>query len=198
MIRLGALMSQDLVDDLVSTLQHTAVTVISLGPSASGIASVQTHGLHALVVELSDAVCDGDPRDHVRVPIAGIPVCASSADMAARYAIESVLRGPEDLERFVGGLDTGDVAVDPQAGHIMAVWWSAGAPGRTTLAVATAVMLATRNSRVVLIDADTYAPAIAPVMGLSPTPRNYCRQPNRPGRWTRQRGTNRLWCAMCR
>jgi MinD-like ATPase involved in chromosome partitioning or flagellar assembly len=167
MIHLGALMSQDLVDDLVLTLQGTALSVVNLGPCASGVLASDALGLDALVVELSESVCDADPRQRVSAPIAGIPVGAHSDDIAARHAIELVLRGPEDLEEFIEGVK-GDV--EPRGstpGHIVAFWGPAGAPGRTTLAVATAALLAMRTQRVVLIDADTYAPAIAPLMGLS-------------------------------
>lgn len=167
MIRLGALMSQDLVDDLVSTVEGTAVIVVNLGPCASGLLASEAKSLDALVVELSESVCDADPRERVSAPIAGIPVSAHSDDIAARYAIELILRGPEDLEGFIAGVSRAEEPGDSRQGHILAFWGPAGAPGRTTLAVATAAVLAMRTKRVVLIDADTYAPAIAPLMGVS-------------------------------
>ena len=171
MIRLGALMSPELVEDLASTFEGAAVSVVNLGPCVSGMLGSDASRLHAIVVELSETVCDGDPREWVSAPIAGIPVSADSEDIAARYSIESVLRGPEDLERFVAALGPVEAPNSMQTGHIVAVWGPAGAPGRTTLAVATAAVLATRTPRVVLIDADTYAPALAPLMALgSATP----------------------------
>lgn len=51
-------------------------------------------------------------------------------------------------------------------GTLIAVWGSAGAPGRTTLAVNLAAEAAAAGSRVVLIDADTHAPSIAAALGL--------------------------------
>lgn len=171
MIHIGALMSAELVEDLATTLPRAVVTVVDLGSSVSGIRPGQTQGLQALVVELSDVVLDSDPRVYAGAPIAGIPVSALSDEVAARYAIDTVLRGPEDLERFVSGLTRTSEPGVVASGHIIAVWGAAGAPGRTTLAVATAALLATRSTRVVLIDADTYAPAISPVLGItSPQP----------------------------
>ena len=49
---------------------------------------------------------------------------------------------------------------------IIAVWGPTGAPGRTTVAINVAAELAELGNRVLLIDADTYGGAIAPLLGL--------------------------------
>lgn len=49
---------------------------------------------------------------------------------------------------------------------IIAVWGPTGAPGRTTVAINVAAELAEFGNRVLLIDADTYGGAIAPLLGL--------------------------------
>ena len=49
---------------------------------------------------------------------------------------------------------------------IIAVWSPTGAPGRTTVAINMAAELAELGNRVLLIDADTYGGAIAPLLGL--------------------------------
>ena len=49
---------------------------------------------------------------------------------------------------------------------LIAVWGPAGAPGRTTVAINLAAELAEQGKRVLLIDADTYGGAIAPLLGL--------------------------------
>ncbi|KRF30758.1 hypothetical protein [Yonghaparkia sp. Soil809] len=54
----------------------------------------------------------------------------------------------------------------PPAQRIVAVWGPAGAPGRTTLAIALAAELAARGLRVCLVDADTYGGTVAPALGL--------------------------------
>ncbi len=54
----------------------------------------------------------------------------------------------------------------PESGDVIAVWGPAGAPGRTTVAIGVAAELAAAGKSVVLVDADTYAGAIAPTLGM--------------------------------
>lgn len=49
---------------------------------------------------------------------------------------------------------------------LIAVWGPTGAPGRTTVALNLAAELAEQGQRVLLIDADSYGGAIAPLLGL--------------------------------
>jgi MinD-like ATPase involved in chromosome partitioning or flagellar assembly len=51
-------------------------------------------------------------------------------------------------------------------GSVIAVWGPAGAPGRTTVAVAVADELARLGAATLLVDADTYGGTIAAVLGL--------------------------------
>lgn len=51
-------------------------------------------------------------------------------------------------------------------GTVVAVWGPAGAPGRTSLAIAVAAELAAQGNSVVLADADTHGGAVAPALGL--------------------------------
>lgn len=57
---------------------------------------------------------------------------------------------------------------DPIArrGRVVAVWGPAGAPGRTSLAIAVAAELAEAGASVALGDADTHAASIDPALGL--------------------------------
>lgn len=61
--------------------------------------------------------------------------------------------------------DSGAV-LTPETGRVLSVWGPAGAPGRTSLAIALAASFANRGMRVVLIDADPYGGAIAPLLGI--------------------------------
>ncbi|RIX28743.1 nucleotide-binding protein [Amnibacterium setariae] len=54
----------------------------------------------------------------------------------------------------------------PRPGRVTAVWGPAGAPGRTTTAIALAGELAAAGLRVALVDADTIGAAVAPSLGL--------------------------------
>ncbi|MGD9957035.1 MAG: CpaE family protein [Candidatus Nanopelagicales bacterium] len=51
-------------------------------------------------------------------------------------------------------------------GRVVAVWGPPGAPGRTSVAVALADEAARLGSRVLLVDADTWAPSVPVVLGL--------------------------------
>ncbi|WP_295012257.1 P-loop NTPase [uncultured Microbacterium sp.] len=53
------------------------------------------------------------------------------------------------------------------AARVIAVWGPAGAPGRSTLAVQLAAALATPERSVALVDADTHAPSLALLLGLT-------------------------------
>ncbi len=57
-------------------------------------------------------------------------------------------------------------SADPPRGRIIAVWGPAGAPGRTTAAIALSAELALLGQRVALVDADTTSAAVAPSLGL--------------------------------
>lgn len=169
MTRIGALMSPGLVTELMSALDGLAVSVVNLGPTASGVAQHQLDDVQGVVVELSEGVLDCDTPTVFGSPTAGIPVNSRSEDIARDYGIELVLGGPEDLERFVGSLIRPEPTAGLAPGRIIAVWGPPGAPGRTTIALAAAWALASRGQRVVLIDGDTYAPALAPALGLTPS-----------------------------
>jgi Flp pilus assembly CpaE family ATPase len=63
-----------------------------------------------------------------------------------------------------------EVITQPDAGigtgRVLAIWGSAGAPGRTTLAVTLAAELAALGSPTLLVDADVYGGVVAQVLGL--------------------------------
>lgn len=56
---------------------------------------------------------------------------------------------------------------DATAHRLIAVWGAAGAPGRSTVSIQLAVELARTGRRTALVDADTVAPSLALLLGLS-------------------------------
>lgn len=60
----------------------------------------------------------------------------------------------------------GEASRGSARGEVVAVWGPAGAPGRTTLAIAIAAELAAAGYSVALADADTHSGAVAPSLGL--------------------------------
>ncbi|MGY3126810.1 MinD-like ATPase involved in chromosome partitioning or flagellar assembly [Agrococcus sp. UYP33] len=77
---------------------------------------------------------------------------------------------------WADGFEAVEAAVAPTAGaeppdersrgRVVVVWGPAGAPGRTTAAIALAAELAALGRRVALVDADTTSAAVAPALGL--------------------------------
>jgi MinD-like ATPase involved in chromosome partitioning or flagellar assembly len=54
-----------------------------------------------------------------------------------------------------------------RGGEVVAVWGPAGAPGRTTVAVNLATVLAAQGHRTLLVDADTYGASVAAMLGIT-------------------------------
>lgn len=57
-------------------------------------------------------------------------------------------------------------ATPPHRGHLHVVWGSPGSPGRSTIAITMAVALSELGQRVLLIDADSDAPALAAMLAI--------------------------------
>lgn len=173
MTRVGALMSPELVAEMSQALASLPIEVVDLGWSVSSIRPGSLGDLASVVVELSESVLDDDLGVLWSGPCAGIPVTSGSEGLATAHGITTVLHGPDDLEAFVTeGFEGSDElphepAHPPAPGMIIAVWGPAGAPGRTTVAIAIAAGLARRSGRVVLADSDTYAPALAPLLAIT-------------------------------
>lgn len=99
---------------------------------------------------------------------------------AAVLAMESRGQGPgerssladpaEGLRHWELSGESGGAGSDEKPlrqGSLVAVWGPAGGPGRTTLALNLAAEAAAAGSEVLLVDADTYAPSIAAVLGIT-------------------------------
>lgn len=169
MTRVGAIMSQELADSLRDSLESDNVSVVLLGRSFASAREVGS--VNGLICELSERTLEGFSNTfslRASVPVAGLPVASDAVALADASGIMTVLRSPEDLSAWLSSLPAqDDRAEPPSGGTIIAVWGPAGAPGRTTVAVSLAGSLVRRRERVVLIDGDTHAPSIAPLMGLT-------------------------------
>lgn len=101
-------------------------------------------------------------------------VASAVQSMEARGREEgaaSALADPADSLRsweLAGGTSVGSSdSQNHRQGKIVAVWGPAGSPGRTTLAVNLAAEAAAAGSQVLLVDADTYGPSVAAMLGLT-------------------------------
>ncbi len=138
------------------------------------------------VVALEAPGLDLDAVDHLRRfqvrPVAVVPAGPGEqhAVRAARLAIP-VLVPEDDLDALPAAVRTTEPEADADTfvpdpleperpagagGRVVAVWGPAGAPGRTTVAVALAAELAARGRRTTLVDADPYGGAVAQQLGI--------------------------------
>jgi MinD-like ATPase involved in chromosome partitioning or flagellar assembly len=114
----------------------------SLGIRLVVAASGADQHRHARALGVVDAV-DGEPAWRAPDPV---PDAAQAAPASTVLDVETPKR--------------------PQRGAVITVWGPAGAPGRTSLAIALAAELAATGLTVALADADTHAASIDPALGL--------------------------------
>jgi MinD-like ATPase involved in chromosome partitioning or flagellar assembly len=151
-----------------------------LAAASAGQADVAVVALEAPGLDL--AAVDHLRRFQVR-PLAVVPAGPADAHRmrAARLGIAATLDDDrlDDLPEAVQAGDDDSAAptvvpdpLTPQpsgpagGGRVLAVWGPAGAPGRTTVAVAVAAELAARRRRTTLVDADPYGGAVAQQLGI--------------------------------
>ncbi len=101
------------------------------------------------------ALVDGEPD---RTLASSLGLYETVAADSAWQQIELLMLG--------SALPASPVAAVPGRGLVIAVWGPAGAPGRTSLAIAIAAELAAAGRAVVLADVDTHSGSIAPSIGL--------------------------------
>ena len=142
---------------------HAAVVgldVVGLDPDAVRI--LAQHGVAVLGV--APDLADEDLL--VRAAHAGVQTVLAADDLSGLAEELRGLSGPEPE----ADSELEDVEATPAPGRggrrLLAVWGPAGAPGRTTTAVALAGLLAARGKRTVLVDADPWAPAVAQQLGI--------------------------------
>lgn len=135
--------------------QVAVVSASFIGIDHSVIQRLQLAGLH--VVGLAHE------EDHQRVRALGVDAVVDAA--AGPAAVVSAIRdlsAPEATPIPATAAVPDDAA---PAGRVVAVWGTHGAPGRTTLAIELAAQLAHRGT-VLVVDADTVAPAVAQHLGI--------------------------------
>lgn len=101
------------------------------------------------------------PEDVSADEAASTPAAASPRGRAERPSAGG--EAPSDPAAIAGTPET----APPRTGRITVVWGPAGAPGRTTVAVNLAAEAAAQGARVLLVDADTYGPAVGVLLGLT-------------------------------
>lgn len=149
-----------LTPDLLSRLGDR--TIIGVAADSLGRERLMRLGI--------DPVVDVAPSAQTTMQQVG-DICR--ARRATDRAVAHPVEGPDELpvedpiaQTAVPVRSTPARTPRPAAGLLAAVWGPPGAPGRTTVAMALAEVLAQRGHQVALVDADTYAPSIAAGLGL--------------------------------
>jgi len=95
---------------------------------------------------------------------------AHAAALGVREPLDAAATADDIAARIAHGMPESappaPMAHAPSPGRVTAVWGPAGAPGRTTTAIALAGELAAAGLRVAVVDADTIGAAVAPSLGL--------------------------------
>ncbi|WP_226532653.1 AAA family ATPase [Microbacterium paraoxydans] len=156
---------------LAAELELEGIHVLAILVAAPPVVELPA-GTEALIVPATRAVlttelistCD---RAGVRV----IALGGADSRLRGRLGLSAPLpaeaTGWEVAAELVSDVAETPVPRAPDPHRIIAVWGPHGAPGRSTVAIQLAVELARSGRRTALVDADTVAPSIALLLGLS-------------------------------
>lgn len=112
------------------------------------------------------------------VAVVGIaqPDAAGSTTLGLRHVVDADAPVADVARMLASALDPGDAqSIDPDPaeqeppgprGRMITLWGPLGAPGRSTLAANLAHEAALAGTPTILVDADTYAPALAQILGI--------------------------------
>ena len=164
-------------DALLPQLAAAGVLVVARPAGAAEAAEVlQRLRPAALVVSAEPRLLDGPLLLAAAVTGASVVVLAEgergrahAAALGVREPLDAAASAEDVAARIQRGTAVAEPArpvSPPKPGRVTAVWGPAGAPGRTTTAIAVASELAAAGLRVALVDADTVGAAIAPSLGL--------------------------------
>ncbi|CAB4852277.1 unannotated protein [freshwater metagenome] len=173
---------------LIAGLAHPSsrVTIARRCLDTADLLAATSAGLGRVVIVGADAArLDADVLQRIRILGAGVVAVVTAGDHDSarrmeRWGVDSVVHvEPSDLGIAVRAIALAvDRAVRPEAdleiddsspeerGRLVAVWGPAGAPGRTSVALAIADEASRAGVSTLLIDADTWAASVGIVLGL--------------------------------
>jgi MinD-like ATPase involved in chromosome partitioning or flagellar assembly len=152
-----------------------ALAASSAGQTDAAVVALDAPGLDPTAVDVLHrhdvrvvAVGPDDEAARTRAVRAGVDVLVGHDDLGS---LPDALEGDADRPGFDAvSANMDDVLVAPgrpePRGRAIVVWGPAGAPGRTTVAVSLAAVLARRGLRTTLVDADPYGGSIAQHLGV--------------------------------
>ena len=166
-------------DRLLPQLAAAGLLVVARPPAAGEAAEALTRLRPAVLIASADPRHLDSPLLLAAATAGAAVVVLAEGERGRQHAAALGVREPLDASadaddirvRIEQGLPAPRPPEDAPAavrapGRVTAVWGPAGAPGRTTTAIALASELAAAGLRVALVDADTVGAAIAPSLGL--------------------------------
>ena len=161
--------AEELTASLLEQLSLSSVRVLVLAGhdeirlAALGVTIVPEGATGEDVTDLIEQVVDSpDPvpshRGHSHTD--GNPRAAAESDKGSEPTKTTELQEPH------ASGDASKQSESREAGRIITVWGPMGAPGRTITALNVAAELALTGSKVLLVDADTYAASVAASLGM--------------------------------
>lgn len=155
------------VPDLLAAASAGQADVAVVALEAPGLDLDAVDHLRRFQVRTVAVVPAGPGEQHVvRAARLGVPVLVPDDDLDALPAAVRTTERPSTADT-VAPDPLGLVPPVPAGGgRVITVWGPAGAPGRTTVALALASELAARRRRTTLVDADPYGGAVAQQLGI--------------------------------
>jgi MinD-like ATPase involved in chromosome partitioning or flagellar assembly len=155
----------DLLAAAASGQADAAVVAADLpGLDATAADELRRHGVRVVAVVPSGPAGDAARSRATR---AGLQRLVADDALVRLAAVLTTPDGPDEVTPPAAPPATpAPRPAEPLRGRVVAVWGPAGAPGRTTVAVGLAAELARRRLSTVLVDADPYGGAVAPLLGV--------------------------------
>ena len=153
------------VPDLLAAASAGQADVAVVALEAPGLDQAAIDHLRRFQVRPLAVVPAGPANEHA-LRAARLGVTATITDDRLDELPTAVQAEDDEAETDTVVPDPLDSQPPPGDGRVVAVWGPAGAPGRTTVAVAVAAELAARGRRTTLVDADPYGGAVAQQLGI--------------------------------
>ncbi len=159
------------VADLVATAASRQAGAALVSAHLRGLDAEVVDRLRESEVAVVGVLAEVSSADEAQLRQIGIDYVASADDVVSlAEAVLEAVRTP--TPSAVDGAGAERLATLPneqpalRSGRVIAVWGPNGAPGRSTLALGLSAELAESGTPTLLIDADVYGGAIAPMLGL--------------------------------
>ena len=160
------------VADLLATAATRQAAVAVVSARLRGLDATVVARLHREGVSVLGMTEEADSADEARLRELGMSAVVEAGQLAQlAQLVDDLTREDPASTAFTWQVETdpavvGEHRAEGRRGRVVAVWGPTGAPGRTTMACGLAACAAALGRRTLLIDADVYGGAVAPMLGM--------------------------------